>query len=94
MSQILTNEIENNLNNHWDNQKYLEQEENINNDNKNDNDIDDDNDIEKSRPFKCNFIDCFKEYSNRSRLQIHVRTHVYKLIYYNINISIYKISLN
>lgn len=26
--------------------------------------------------FKCNFVDCKKEYSNKSRLEIHTRTHV------------------
>ena len=28
------------------------------------------------RPFKCNFSDCNKDYSNKSRLEIHLRTHV------------------
>lgn len=28
------------------------------------------------RPFKCNFPGCNKDYSNKSRLEIHVRTHV------------------
>jgi uncharacterized Zn-finger protein len=37
-----------------------------------------DNDDNISRPFKCNFQDCNKDYSNKSRLEIHLRTHVNK----------------
>ncbi len=28
------------------------------------------------RPFKCSFPGCNKDYSNKSRLEIHLRTHV------------------
>ncbi len=28
------------------------------------------------RPFRCEFPGCGKDYSNKSRLEIHVRTHV------------------
>ncbi len=32
--------------------------------------------LSKMRPFKCEFPECHKDYSNKSRLDIHVRTHV------------------
>jgi len=32
--------------------------------------------IRELRPFKCNFSGCNKDYSNKSRLEIHLRTHV------------------
>lgn len=32
--------------------------------------------LRELRPFKCNFSGCNKDYSNKSRLEIHVRTHV------------------
>lgn len=28
------------------------------------------------RPFRCEFPGCGKDYSNKSRMEIHVRTHV------------------
>ena len=31
------------------------------------------------RPFKCRFSNCDKDYNNKSRLEIHLRTHVNKL---------------
>lgn len=34
--------------------------------------------LRELRPFKCNFPGCGKDYSNKSRLEIHVRTHVNK----------------
>ena len=36
------------------------------------------------RPFKCNFPGCNKDYSNKSRLEIHVRTHVSFILQLNI----------
>lgn len=40
--------------------------------------------LRELRPFKCNFPGCNRDYSNKSRLEIHVRTHVK-----NINISFF-----
>lgn len=33
-------------------------------------------------PFDCTYPNCDKRYSNRSRLETHLRTHVVILIYY------------
>lgn len=32
--------------------------------------------LRELRPFRCNYPGCNKDYSNKSRLEIHVRTHV------------------
>jgi len=41
--------------------------------------------IRELRPFKCNFHGCNKDYSNKSRLEIHLRTHV--IFYYLMNLT-------
>ena len=41
------------------------------------------------RPFKCHFLICNKDYNNKSRLEIHLRTHVYILIFKYFEISLF-----
>jgi len=36
----------------------------------------------ENRPFICNFPECGKDYSNKSRLEIHVRTHVILIFFF------------
>jgi len=56
----------------------LNKEHNLSNQgNKNQNNSQNFDEVNKEiRPFKCHFPDCDKDYNNKSRLDIHLRTHV------------------